>query len=397
MKSEKFCGKLKTIRLNSELSLFLTPALGTEVGQRLTITRDGRGFLTRSTFGAIPDGGSKENLFDKKKQTRFHLNLEHVERIMRAFEETFSNPDDEIVLALDTGCWDLELENVEGKKFRWHGSLIEESFPGAEELSDLVREETGIENLFVFDGCPDRIEEIEFRYHQKTAIHPKGFDGQTVYMKINESLAIDRKTETLKHVHGLSPECEVTNIYHINGGIPKLLDVLKDLELTDREGNPPDVVDDPDDVKEYSLKIRWRSGQVDQMDGTYDKLSLPEDFPKLVRKVWNFITFYGLGEFFNEDAYSRKKRRESDLIFCKVIFADAEKEYTYLADEDIYKKGDFAWAPAGKDNEKKIVRVTDVKYLQPEEAPFPLEKTKKLIRKLTPEEYEKYVEDGENY
>ncbi|MDY3745056.1 MAG: hypothetical protein SO025_07900, partial [Dialister sp.] len=79
MKSEKFCGKLKTIRLNSELSLFLTPALGTEVGQRLTLTRDGRGFLTRSTFGAIPDGGSKENLFDKKKQTRFHLNLEHVE------------------------------------------------------------------------------------------------------------------------------------------------------------------------------------------------------------------------------------------------------------------------------------------------------------------------------
>ncbi|KAB0574862.1 hypothetical protein EI53_02248 [Fusobacterium naviforme] len=155
-------------------------------------------------------------------------------------------------------------------------------------------------------------------------------------------------------------------------------------------------MDNPDDVRKYSLKIRWRSGQVDELDGTYDKLSLPEDFPELVEKVRDFISFYGLGEFFDEDAYSRKKRRESELIFCKVIFQDAEKEYTYLADEAIYEKGDFAWAPAGKDNEEKIVRVTDVEYLQPKEASFPVEKTKKLIRKLTPEEYERYVEEGED-
>ena len=130
----------------------------------------------------------------------------------------------------------------------------------------------------------------------------------------------------LKSVHGLSTECQVSNIYHISGGIPNLLDELEDLDLTDREGNPPDVVGNPNDVKEYSLKLRWRSGQVDELDGTCDKLSLPEDFPELVDKVRDFISFYGLWEFFNEDAYGRRKRRKSDLIFCKVIFEDAEKE-----------------------------------------------------------------------
>ena len=59
---------------------------------------------------------------------------------------------------------------------------------------------------------------------------------------------------------------------------------------------------------------------MDELDGTYNKLSLPEDFPKLVEEAWDFIRFYGLGEFFDEDAYSRKKRRKSDLIFCKVYF-----------------------------------------------------------------------------
>lgn len=397
MKSEKFCEKLKTIRLDSELSLFLMPADGTEVRQRLTITKDGRGFLTRSAFGPIPDDGSWEDHFDEKKQTRFHLDPENAERIMQAFEETFSNLGEEIVMACDAGCWDLELENEEGKKSRWCGSLLDESFPGADELSDLVREETGIENLFVFDGCPDRIEELEFWYHQKTTFRSAGSGEKPIFLELNESLSIDRKAEALKHVHELSPECQVTNIYHISGGIPNLLDELEDLDLTDREGNPLDAVDNPDDVKEYSLKIRWRSGQVDKLEGTYDKLSLPENFPELVERVLDFIGFYGMGEFFNKDAYGRKKRRGSDLIFCKVIFADAKKRYTYLADEDIYEKGDFAWAPVGKDNEEKIVRVTDVQYLQPEEALFPVEKTKKLIRRLTPEEYEKYVEEGKNY
>ena len=259
MESENFCGKLKTIRLVSELSLYCMPEDGTEVRQQLTITRDGRGYLTRFIFSPAIDDISAWRDEDKRR-SRFQINPENAEQIMKAFETTFSNPGDEIIMACDAGCWNLELKNEEGKKFRWSGSLLDDSFPGVNELSDLVREKTGIEDLFVFDGCPDRIEE--------------------------------------------------------------------------------------------------------------------------------------LGEFFDEDAYSRKKRRESELIFCKVIFQDAEKEYTYLADEDIYEKGDFAWAPAGKDNEEKIVRVMDVEYLQPEEAPFPVEKTKKLIRKLTPEEYERYVEEG---
>ncbi|MGN0363289.1 MAG: hypothetical protein ACI4ET_10660 [Bilifractor sp.] len=155
MESEKFCGKLKIIRLNSELSLYFMPADGTEVRQRLTITRDGRGFLTRYTFDPIPDDSKWEDHFNKKKQMRFHLDQENTERIMQAFEETFSNLEEEVVMACDAGCWDLELENEEGKKFRWKGSLLDEPIPGAGELSDLVREETGIEDLFVFDGCPE--------------------------------------------------------------------------------------------------------------------------------------------------------------------------------------------------------------------------------------------------
>lgn len=97
MESEKFCGKLKTIRLDSELSLFCMPEDGTEVRQHLTITRDGWGYLTRFIFGpATDDIGAWRD--EDKRRSRFQINPENAEQIMKAFETTFSNPGDEIIM-----------------------------------------------------------------------------------------------------------------------------------------------------------------------------------------------------------------------------------------------------------------------------------------------------------
>lgn len=71
-----------------------------------------------------------EDYFDKKRQTCFHLDPEKAEQIMQVFGEIFSNLGDVIVMACDAGCWGLVLENEEGKRFRWSGSLLDEAFPG---------------------------------------------------------------------------------------------------------------------------------------------------------------------------------------------------------------------------------------------------------------------------
>jgi len=114
MESEKFYGKLKTIRLDSVLSLFSMLADGTEVQQQLTITRDGRGFLTRSIFGPITDNVDAWKDEDKSR-SKFQINPKNAERIMQAFEEIFGGLGDEIVMACDAGSWELVLENEEGK------------------------------------------------------------------------------------------------------------------------------------------------------------------------------------------------------------------------------------------------------------------------------------------
>ena len=42
--------------------------------------------------------------------------------------------------------------------------------------------------------------------------------------------------------------------------------------------------------------------------------------------------------------------------------------------------------PAGRDNRLTIVKVVKVEYFAPEKAPFPLERTKRILRRCTEEE-----------
>lgn len=44
--------------------------------------------------------------------------------------------------------------------------------------------------------------------------------------------------------------------------------------------------------------------------------------------------------------------------------------------------------PAGKDNHLAIAEIVDVEYFPPESVPFPLEKTKMILRRCTEEDYD---------
>ena len=51
-------------------------------------------------------------------------------------------------------------------------------------------------------------------------------------------------------------------------------------------------------------------------------------------------------------------------------------------------EGDEVVVPAGKDNHLSIAKITEVNYFPPDSVPFPIEKTKMILRRCTPEDYE---------
>lgn len=67
-----------------------------------------------------------------------------------------------------------------------------------------------------------------------------------------------------------------------------------------------------------------------------------------------------------------------------MTFTEGGKEYCYLSDED-YEPGEFVIVPAGPDNRPKVVRIESVEYHPTNEAPYPLDRIKRIIRRFNKE------------
>lgn len=79
----------------------------------------------------------------------------------------------------------------------------------------------------------------------------------------------------------------------------------------------------------------------------------------------------------NEETLSDK----TEYIYCGVMYKDNNFTYHYMTDDESIKIGDTVIVPVGVTNEEAIATVVSVgKYLRVA-VPYPVEKTKKIIRK----------------
>ncbi|MFQ9703195.1 MAG: hypothetical protein ACLR0U_15565 [Enterocloster clostridioformis] len=62
------------------------------------------------------------------------------------------------------------------------------------------------------------------------------------------------------------------------------------------EGNPVDVVDDPNEIRDYTIKVITKKGKEKIIRGTYDKKGLPDGWEVFIDSVFEFMAFYGWGE-----------------------------------------------------------------------------------------------------
>ena len=84
----------------------------------------------------------------------------------------------------------------------------------------------------------------------------------------------------------------------------------------------------------------------------------------------------------DERKYGEIRRRRNELIFCSVTFEEYGHQYWYLADEDIFEPGDFVIVPVGEDRHEEIARIESIEYHVKEEAPYPFDKIKHILRKF---------------
>ena len=256
-----FTGELKKIRIvSNRLGYGPCPEPDEEVEQHITLNSEGRVWFSAYVFGQRRDGH-----YEKARTQNLKVDKAVAERIMSAFSAYFSNEYTEI-FATDIGDWNMELTNTEGKTYKFRGSLCSEFEVQGIDLSDLLRHSLDMPDLYVFDGNnkPDIVNRIEVFYHRITKIKPKEpISEHTEYAvwDYTESLIVDRNSESIEHIQNIGTGCSVTRRYKVEGGIESLLDDLDiDILFEHIEGNPPDVVENPLESKDYTIKVVTKKG-----------------------------------------------------------------------------------------------------------------------------------------
>lgn len=388
-KSFIFQGTLKKMRIvSNNICYGPMPEPDKEVEQHLTINDEGRVWFSGYNFG---HGGGR---FEKARSRAFKIEKADTDRVLGAVAAYFGKECDEIY-ATDIGDWEMELTNMEGVTYKFQGPLCVDFDYEGTDLSDLVRDTVGMDDLYVFDGNnkPDVINKITLDYHRVTKIKPRqkpeGAIWEYVTWDYTEHLIIDRETETLEHIQNVGTGCKVSRKYEIEDGIESLLENFAVENLFSHiEGNPDDVIETPNETKDYRITIDYKKNPRRVIEGSYDKNGLPEDFADFAETVFEFICFYGMGEILDPAVYGKAKRRQSEYIFCSVTFEAGYKSYYYLTDDDSIEVGDFVLVSAGKDDHEAVVEVVNIEYFSGENVPFPVEKTKKIIRKCTDDDFD---------
>lgn len=374
-----FFGNIKKMRIHSNCIAYgMLPREDLEVEQHITVTDDGRVWLTRYAFN------QDLNFVDLKKteQKQFKIDAEKAKFLLDKYTKYFRD-EYEISFATDVGSFEMHITDDQGKEAVFIGPLICDFEVDGYNLSQLLRDTLDDQTLFVFDNNEyERIERITIDHeHKKTIV---AADGQIVTWNPTDHIVIDRKSETIEYTYKIGSECEVTRKYQVAQGVSNFLDELEwqnlFIEFNEKD---TDVIIPEDEEAKYTVTVDFLRNSARVISGSYDKQGLPIDWPEFIENLYDFMSFYGFGEMFDQSHYGRTYRKNGDNIFLSVRFGDYGKPYYYLTEDSTIEVGDQVVVPVGNDGTERIVEVIKVQYFSPDDVPMPIEKVKSIIGKFS--------------
>lgn len=379
-----FYGNAKKIKINSNCMAYgPCPDKDDEIEQHLTITDEGRVWLTRYAFGA------GLNRYKKIEQKQFRIDPQKAKFLLDEYTKYFRD-EYEIPFATDSGSFEMLLTDDEGKTAVFMGPLVCDFEVDGYNLSQLTRDMVEDQSLFVFDGnayeCIKRIT-ID-HWFTKVIVPQEGF--KKAYWNYSDHLVIDWETETIEDILKIAEQCDVTRKYHVAEGVRSFLDSLdKNTLFTEFYEQEEDDGDPIEGAAEYKVTVEFRCREPRIISGRYDKQGLPKDWPEFIEDLKEFISFYGFGEMFFQDQYGKTYRKRSDYIFLSVRFGDYGKTYYYLTDDDSIDVGDQVVVPVGYNGTERIVEVVKKEYFAPDNVPMSIDTVKSIVGKfIRPQENE---------
>ena len=212
-----------------------------------------------------------------------------------------------------------------------------------------------------------RLEKITLDYSRESAI------GYT----ISEKLTLDRREKILT-----LDKCNSTHLYKLGSDIDKLFDAAQiffdGLEVDDLQRDYP---------AQIKIELIRHDGSTENFDALFNESSLPGlgNFVDVLKSFVIDLTAEIFAPVPAEVAPAQGK-----YIFCKVQFKGSFKHYTYQTDDETLAVGDEVDVPVGRNNDVNQARIVEIGYFDEYEAPFPIDRIKKIIGKHVAADWENY-------
>ena len=215
-----------------------------------------------------------------------------------------------------------------------------------------------------------RLEKITLDYSRESAIG---------YM-ISECLTLDRREKNLT-LDKKNAYVFANHVYRLGSNKEKIFDACQNffdnLEIEES---------DPYYPARIKIELVRHDGSIENFETSYNENFLP-GMTNLMKEIQNCASDL-TAEIFSPLPAERKT--EDKYIFCKVQFKGSYKHYTYRAEDETLSVGDVVDVPVGKNNDVATARIVEIGYFEEYEAPFPIDKIKKIIGKHIADDWENY-------
>lgn len=362
--------------------------MATGMEQRVSISARGDVSLAETRYNAVAGG---HNVISRPPSIQ--MDRSATRQIMDAFRTAFPYlPPGESTsagLSAEPGAWNLIITNQWGRQYRMTGEMGARIVIDGVELSDLIREHTGNNDLLLFDGNPDLIVRLDVTYRRGVRVPPgtEGADETGVQWRYFEVVSLDRAKDTLEHYLDAGPSHRVQTRARLEGAVSDFLDLLEPGRgFAEPAGNPPDAVLPAADIETYEIAVKTKHGSTHVTRGTYDARSLPPEWSEFIDRLLTFLGFFGYGELFDAARYGRALRRESDYVYALISIEGVEDAQWFLSPDPGVKDNDIVIVPHEAGDDERVGRVQQVLYGSAEDAPDDFSALRRIVRPARPDE-----------
>lgn len=130
----------------------------------------------------------------------------------------------------------------------------------------------------------------------------------------------------------------------------------------------------------YELTAGLADGSMVSHHGILDRANVPDSYCNAIVLFRRVLSSFGFGRIADLNSFNRALK-EGEVKYCGCVFSEGGKIYHYRTTDLDICEGDLVIVPVGSGGDEKVVTVETVEFCRWDDTPYPLAKTREIIRR----------------